>query len=294
MVTTVAPVAATTATATALPTKLPTKRSLAGAASAGARVLIAGGLDDTKSSSATLWSFDPARGVSEEVGKLPAALHTPALAALGTGTLVMGGAKGNGTFDDVHLIDAEGKLRTTGTLPQPRTNAAALTDGDGASVLLLGGWDGKSGTLEVLRTVDGATFTTVTTLLHPIRYPAVAMLGRSVWVIGGEWDKVLSSGIQRVDLDSGVVTDVAPLPVALSRASAFTLGGSLFVAGGRTPDGRSNQIYRIDPLTGVISAAGALPEPRSDAAVAVSGTTAYLFGGQTDGPTDTVVAITAQ
>lgn len=120
------------------------------------------------------------------------------------------------------------------------------------------------------------------------------MLGRSVWVIGGEWDKVLSSGIQRVDLDSGVVTDVAPLPVALSRASAFTLGGSLFVAGGRTPDGRSNQIYRIDPLTGVISAAGALPEPRSDAAVAVSGTTAYLFGGQTDGPTDTVVAITAQ
>ena len=291
--TTIAPQPATTATATLLPGKLPAVHSLAGGAAGGDRVLMAGGLDAKKNSTDVVWSFDPASGATTALGKLPAALHTPAVAALGSGTLVMGGAKGNTVFDRVLSIDGAGTVTELGKLPSPRTNAAALSEGDGANVLVFGGWTGKDPTNDVLQTTDGATFTTVATLLHPTRYPAVALLGRSVWVIGGEYDKTVLNGIQRVDLDSGQVVDVAPLPVGLSRASAFSLGNAILVAGGRTPDGRSNQIYRVDPITGAVTAAGTLPEERSDSTVAVSGTTAYLFGGLTPTPTDSIVAITA-
>lgn len=291
--TTIAPQPATTATATALPGKLPAVHSLAGGSAAGDKILMAGGLDAKKNSTDVVWSFDPTSGATAALGKLPAALHTPAMAALGSGTLVMGGAKGNSVFDKVLSIDGAGAVTQLGTLPAPRTNAVAISDGDGANVLVFGGWTGKDPTNEVLQTTDGTTFTTVATLLHPTRYPAVTMLGRSVWVIGGEYDKAILPGIQRVDLDSGQVVDVAPLPVGLSRASAFSLGNAIFVAGGRTPDGRSNQIYRVDPITGVVTAAGTLPEERSDATVAVSGTTAYLFGGLTPTPTDSIVTITA-
>jgi N-acetylneuraminic acid mutarotase len=267
--------------------------SLAGGAASGDKIILAGGLDAKKNSTDVVWSFDPVTGTTTAAGKLPGPLHTPAVASLGSGTLVMGGAKGNAVFDTVLSIDGAGGVAAIGKLPTPRTNAVAISDGDGASVLVFGGWDGKNPTNEVLQTVDGTNFTTVATLLHPVRYPAVAMLGRSVWVIGGEYDKAITTFVQRVDLDSGNVSDVAPLPVGLSRASAFSLGNALFVAGGRTPDGRSNQIYRIDPITGVVSVAGALPEERSDATVAVSGTTAYLFGGLTSAPTDTILTLTA-
>lgn len=291
--TTIAPQPATTATAAALPGKLPAVHSLAGGAAAGDKILLAGGLDTKKNSTDVVWSFDPASGATTALGKLPAALHTPAMAALGSGTLVMGGAKGTSVFDKVLSIDGAGAVTELGKLPTPRTNAVAISDGDGANVLVFGGWTGKDPTNEVLQTTDGTTFTTVATLLHPTRYPAVTMLGRSVWVIGGEYDKAISTGIQRVDLDSGQVVDVAPLPVGLSRASAFSLGNAIFVAGGRTSEGRSNQIYRVDPITGAVTAAGTLPEERSDATVAVSGTTAYLFGGLTPTPTDSIVTITA-
>ena len=292
--TTVAPVAATTATATVAAGELPVVHSLAGGAPSGKKIILAGGLDEKKNSTNVVWSFDPSSGAVTAAGALPTALHTPAVAAIGSGTLVMGGAKGNTIFDTVYAIDAAGKVTSVGKLPHPRTNAVAISDEGGSSALVFGGYDGKDPTNEVLQTTDGVNFTTVATLAHPVRYPAVAQLGRSVWVIGGEFNTALSATVTRVDLDSGLVTDVATLPTPLSRASAFSLGGSLFVAGGRTPDGRSNQILRIDAITGAVTAAGMLPEGRSDATVVVSGTTAFLFGGLTPTPSKTIVSITAQ
>ena len=291
--TTIPPAPATTATATELPQKLPAPRVLAGGTAVGDRILLAGGLDKTKSSTTTVWSFDPDKATFTEVGALPLPAHTPSLAPLGKGTLVLGGGKGTAVYDTVSSIDGKGKVSPLGKLPQPRTNASALSDPDGKGVLVIGGYNGTDATNEVLRTTDGKTFTPVAVLAHPVRFAAVVMLGRSVWVIGGEYNKALSNLVQRIDLDTGLVTDVAPLPVALSRASGFSLGNSIFVAGGRTADGRSDQIYRIDAITGVTTAAGALPEGRSDATAVVLGDTAYLFGGLTSAASDSVIAVTA-
>ncbi|MFN8051759.1 MAG: hypothetical protein U0Q22_10000 [Acidimicrobiales bacterium] len=285
--------AATTATATRLAQKLPSPHVLAGGTAFGKRILLAGGLDKTKTSTTVVWSFDPATGATSKIGDLPLPVHTPAMAPLGSGVLVMGGGKGTTVYDKVLSVSRTGAVTETGKLPQPRTNATAVRVPGDKGVVLLGGYSGKSPTNEVLRTTDGVTFTPVAVLSHPVRFPAVAVLGRSIWVIGGEFDQALTPGIQRVDLDSGLVTDVAPLPVGLSRGSGFTLGGAIFVAGGRTAKGPSDQIYRIDPITGATTVAGTLPEPRSDATAVVSGTTAYLFGGLAPTATDTIVAVTA-
>ena len=103
-----------------------------------------------------------------------------------------------------------------------------------------------------------------------------------------EFNRTLNNAIQRIDLGAAgtpaTVAVSAPLPVALSRSSAFVLGGSVFLAGGRTADARSNQIYRIDPMSGAVTAAGVLPLPWSDAAVTVDRGVAYLVGGITTTP----------
>lgn len=287
------PIAATTATARALRQPLPEQRSLGGGARAGDSLIVAGGLDVTRTSTTSIWRLDPRRGGATEVGQLPRPLHGPAMAPLGRSALLIGGGMGSDIYDHVLAIGPNGGVRERGRLPTRRSNATAVASPDGGSVIVAGGYTGLEPTNEVLQTTDGVTFTTVGTLLHPVRFPAVAMLGRSVWVIGGEYDKALTTFVQRLDLDTGQVTDVAALPVALSRAAAFTLGGSIFVAGGRTVEGRSDQIYRIDPTTGLVAAAGALPEGRSDATLVVDGERVFLVGGMAPNASDTVVVITA-
>ena len=291
--TTIPPAAATMATPVLTESKLPAVHSLAGGAALGGRIVLAGGLNDKKNSTDIVWTFDPATGSTDSPGKLAQPLHTAAVAPLGATALMMGGGKGDSVFDTVISVDSAGAMAPVGKLPQPRTNAAAVGTPDGTSVYLFGGYTGKDPTNEVIRTSDGVNFEAVANLLRPTRFPAVALLGRSVWVIGGEYDKQLVPAVQRVDLDTGLVSDVALLPTGLSRASAFVLGNSIFVAGGRTPEGRSNQILRIDPITGAVTPAGTLPTELSDSTAVVVGDTAYLFGGLNPTPTNQVLAVTA-
>lgn len=285
---------ATTATAVVSDRQLPSVSSQAGAAPIGGKIVIAGGLGGAKNSTKRVWSFDPVTRQTKTLESLADEVHTPAVASLGDRVLSMGGGKAKQAYDTVVSINSSGQSSATATLPAPRTNGAAVTSPDGTSVYLLGGHQGDAADKTVLRTTDGTKFEKVATLLHPTRFPAVAMIASSIWVIGGEFNNASTPIVQRIDLAAGTVKDVVKLPKALTRASAFVLGGSVFVAGGRTPDGRSNQILRIDPATNAVTVAGALPEPLSDSTVAVLGNTAYLFGGLAPEPTKQIVTITAQ
>jgi hypothetical protein len=285
---------ASTATAVLSDRQLPAVSSQAGAAPIGGKILIAGGLGGAKNSTKRVWSFDPVTGLTKSLDPLPEEVHTPAVASLGDRVLSMGGGKAKRAYDSVLSITASGQSSTAAKLPLPRTNGAAITSPDGVSVYLVGGHQGDVADKAVLRTTDGKKFEKVATLLHPSKFPAVAMIASSIWVIGGEFNNASTPVVQRIDLASGTVKDVVKLPKALTRASAFVLGGSVFVAGGRTPDGRSNQILRIDPVTNAVTVAGALPKPLSDSTVAVLGSTAYLFGGLAPEPTKQIVTITVQ
>ena len=73
---------------------------------------------------------------------------------------------------------------SAGSLPAPRSDAAAVTIG--GTTYVVGGYDGSKPDAAVLATADGRTFTTVATLPVPVRYPAAAALGGQIYVFGGQ------------------------------------------------------------------------------------------------------------
>ena len=181
-------------------------------------------------------------------------------------------------------------------LPRARSDlAAAVVD---TTTYITGGFDGARLSPYVVSTTDASTFRIAGTLATAVRYPAVAAIGHSVFVIGGSTAATESSAagqvdlVQRFDTDTGRTTVVGHLPHTLAHASAFVLGGRIFVAGGvegRTP---LDAIYRVDGAS--VQSAGRLPGPRSDAAVVTIGDRAWLLGGEDGGPAaplDTVVLL---
>jgi hypothetical protein len=175
-----------------------------------------------------------------------------------------------------------------GKLPAPRADLAAVSGPDG-TVYLAGGYDGSQFSPSVLSTRDGATFKAVANLTVPVRYPAAAVAGKELLVIGGETGAAATAGngaatddIQAIDLRSGQVSVAGHLPVPLSHASAATLNGTVYVFGGRTSGNVVDTVYKLAVgATGVTASLIAnLPLPTSDLAVATLGATAYLVGGE--------------
>ncbi|MEI2815168.1 MAG: kelch repeat-containing protein [Microthrixaceae bacterium] len=283
----------TTANSASLNNGLGAARSQTAAAALGSEIIVPGGLDADLSSTATIWSFDPTTGKSSEFGELPNAVHDAAVAALDGAVFVFGGAKGNTVYGEVSKITPDGKVATVGRLPEPRTGATAVRSSDGTAIYIFGGFSGKDPMNDVLKTTDGSNFETVAELNAPARNAAVAIVGETAWVVGGEWEQAPLTAVQRVELATGTVTGVANLGTPLNRAVAFSLGGAVFVAGGRSGDSRTATIMRINPIDNTFTDVGKLPKALSDAAVAVIGDTAYVVGGATPTASAAVVAVTA-
>ncbi len=153
---------------------------------------------------------------------------------------------------------------------------------------------------DILRTTDGTTFTKVGALPVPVRYPAVAVVGRAVYLFGGVSNSergIDTAAVQRFDTATGAIDTVAQLPASLSHASAVVLGGRVYLLGGYVNNTTlSAQVVAFDPVTGSSSSVGTLPAAVSDAAAVVIGHRGYLVGGQgTDrAPRATVTIVTAR
>ena len=176
-----------------------------------------------------------------------------------------------------------------GSLPRARADLAATTSGGRA--YLVGGYDGSSPSTDVLATSDARRFTSVARLAAGVRYPAVAQLGSTIYVFGGEQNGVATDRIQAVDVSSGSARVVGRLPKPVAHASAFVLGGRVFVAGGRSGSAFSDRIWRFLPSSGQVQKAGVLPVAVADAGTAVVGGAAYLVGGAGPKALDTVVKV---
>jgi Kelch motif len=275
------------------PWHLTARRSRAVALVDSGRILVLGGLAAGTSTPSVL-SIDPAAGSVVHAGTLVDAVHDAAGAVIGGAPRVFGGG-GATTVDAVQTYAPSGS-RITAHLPRPRSDLAAVSLGETA--FIAGGFDGTRLSPYVVSTADGSTFKVAGTLATAVRYPAIAALGESVYVIGGSTATTESSAggqvdlVQRYDIATGKTVVVAHLPHALAHASAFVLGGELYVAGG--VDGRRplDEIFRIDGSS--VQPAGTLPGPRSDAAVATIGDTVWLIGGENGGPAaplDSVVVV---
>jgi hypothetical protein len=253
----------------------------------GSKIVILGGLAQGDVSSASVFTVDLARHSVLRTGTLPLAVHDAGGAALGSKALVFAG--GAATTESLVQSFRGGSTATVGHLPVGRSDLSGVQVG--SKDYVVGGFDGTQLAPEILATSDGANFTTVGTLVQPVRYPAAVALGGSIYVIGGALATTegtlagpQTSAIQRFDPKSGKTTVIGHLPVVLSHAMALVLGGKLYVVGGRSGTLLSSRIWRVDPVSGRATSVGRLVSARSDAGVAVLGNVGYLFGGETTGP----------
>jgi hypothetical protein len=262
----------------------------------GARFTVAGGLDATGASTASVVEIDPATGASKPAGMLGLGVHDAAGVRVGKRVTVFGGGTGEAGTADVQTVLANGIGATTGTLPSPRADLVAARVGNASYVF--GGANGDAVQPDILRTTDGVTFTRVGTLPVPVRYPALAVVGTAIYLFGGVSNSargIDTPAVQRFDTRRGVVDTVAQLPTSLSHASAVVLRGHVFLLGGYVENTRlSDQILRFDPATGTSTAVGTLPAVVSDAAAVVVGGRGYLVGGEgaDRAPRATVTVIT--
>ena len=152
----------------------------------------------------------------------------------------------------------------------------------GNTVYLVGGYGGGTANGDVLATKDGRTFTTVATLPVAVRDPAVAALGRIIYVFGGATTSSAASAvtdIQQVDPGRQAAV-VGQLPEPVEGAVAVTLDGQIYVAGGQGPSGTNAVIWGFEQASSRVAPSGRLHEAVSGAGVAVRGSTAWLVGGE--------------
>jgi hypothetical protein len=272
----------------------PLSREVAVPGAAGGSVSLLGGLTTGSTTTASVVNLAVPAGTPTAAGALANPTHDAAGTILGGRVLVFGG----GVLSSFSAVQAypvtTAGASATGTvigqLPQPRSDAEAVTIGRTAYVV--GGYDGSAADPQVLSTTNGSAFHVVGNLAVPVRYPAVAALGRMIYAFGGQRVGGAAGAvddIQRIDTASGKVEVVGHLPQALLGASAVTLDGVIYVAGGSTGPSDSGVIYAFDPAHDRALVAGHLIAPLSNAAVTTVGGTAWLVGGESgSNPTNAV------
>ncbi len=261
----------------------------------GDHLLLLGGLDGTRNTTAEVLLIDPTHATVTTVGSLAAAVHDTAGALVGGVPTIFGG--GNATESAAVQAFSGNAATTVGSLPIPRSDLAAATIGD--RTFLVGGYDGSSVRATTISTVDGTAFRVLGDLPTPVRYPAVAALDGQVYAIGGTTTGTASGAVravQALDPATGTVRAVGTLPFAVTDAVAATIGGRLYLIGGLVDGAASADVWRVGlgaggagPVT--LEPAGTLPTPTADAAVAVLGDRAFVVGGESPDLLSSVVTL---
>jgi outer membrane protein assembly factor BamB len=262
----------------------------------GPMLTVLGGLSASSSSLDSVFSLDTTTGHVSNLGALAAGVHDAAGARLGSSDLLFGGGTPLTVADTEQFPAASGASPVTATaqghLPQPRSDASAVTIG--STAYIVGGYDGTRPDPQVLATADGKRFSVVASLPEPVRYPAVAALGGKIYVFGGEAVTGAGTGspvdaLQVVDPVHHTATEIGHLPIPLMGAGAAVIAGHVYVAGGvgAATSGAGGadlaDVWAFDPATGKLLRAGTLPSPVAYAGVAVVGSRAWLVGGERSG-----------
>jgi N-acetylneuraminic acid mutarotase len=247
------------------------------------QLLLAGGVSAAGSTDSGVYSLLTSNGTLVPLANLPLATQNAAGSMLGGEMIVLGGGQTVPSADSQGFDGTSSSL--VGLLPEARADAAAvLVDG---TIYLVGGYDGSSLDAEVLATTNGKTFEDVAALPVPVRYPAVAARGSSIYVFGGiTAGGVTVDTVQVVDLDTRRARLFGRLPAPLSGAVAVDLSGSIYVAGGLSGSSHAaptTAVLGFEPARKRFVHAGSLPVAVSDAGGAVTGGELVIVGGQTGG-----------
>jgi hypothetical protein len=246
------------------------------------RLVVFGGLTTGDKTSDAIVEIDPASGKVLDQGTLASPVHDAAGAEVNGAELVFGGgaAKVSAAVQGVEPTATALQTTNLGALPAPRADLVAAAVGN--QVLVAGGYDGSKALPDVRATTDGVSFTTVTQLPEPVRYPAVVVRDGKVFLIGGETDKGDSTAIQVIDPNAHTATVAARLSSGISHTTALDLGGTVYLVGGHSAGHATDAITTVDLMSGATREIGRMPVALSDMAVATFGETAYLVGGEND------------
>jgi non-specific serine/threonine protein kinase len=269
------------------PWQLPAPLSRTVALAIGGQIGLFGGLGPRGVTTGAIVELDPNSGKSRQLGALASPVHDAAGAVIGGRYFVFGGgAQTLSARVQAVAVDASGIGASTSSvvasLAAPRADLAAATSN--GSVLLVGGYDGTKWSPTVLETSDGSKFDSVAQLPMPVRYPAVAVVGHTLYVIGGELsgNQADAAIVQQVDLNTRAAAVVGHLSAGLSHAVATMVHGTVYVFGGRSGGHAVDTIETLDPSTGALQTVGHLPVSTSDMAAVTIGDTAYVLGGEGD------------
>lgn len=243
----------------------------------GKELLVTGGLVGGTSQTAVV-TLDPHTGHVTTFGRLAVPTHDAASFALGARDVVVGG----GTIapaGTVQSVSEGGAGAVSATLSIARADATgAALHGTG---YVVGGYDGPAGDPGVLATRDGKTFTTLTQLPVPVRYPAVSPLGNDLYVFGGTTIAGTPvDTIQRIDTSNGRSQVVGHLPLALGGATAATLNGTIYIVGGRGSAGDSTAVSVFSPQHDTTTVVAHLPVGLAYGGATVLKGRLYLLGGE--------------
>ncbi len=267
----------------------------------GHSLVFAGGLQPQGGSTAAIYQLDPLSGHETQIGNLAVPSHDAAAAVAGGAGLMFGGGSGAPIAASERLpslgsnppVSSQAAGTPVAPLPDARSDDSAVSVGGVAYVL--GGFDGSKGDAAVLSTIDGSSYRHVTDLPVPVRYAAVAALGRKIYVFGGDATSGPRSGapvttVQVVDVATHSASVAGNLPQPLAGAVAAVLGGTIYLAAGETVAATARptaapvsvgNIYAWAPSSGRALLAGHLPTAVSHAALAVVGGRAFVVGGET-------------
>jgi len=268
--------------------QLPAARSRAVALVFDSSILVCGGLASTGTTTGSIVRIDPRSGQVSRAGTLAAPVHDAGGATLRDTGFVLGGGR-FGPGSTVQRVRPAGSSISSGRLPAVRADLAAVAVN--GEVIVVGGGTPTQYDERVLATTDGRQFRTVANLLVGVRYPAMAVAGDIVYVIGGSTAGGDSRDIQAVDPRTGAVRIVGNLPRGLSHASALVVGGDLLIASGRTAGRAQDGLWRYDPVTATVGRVGRRPCPVSDMAAVVVDGIGYLIGGEDHGPLASIIAV---
>ncbi len=286
-------------------TPLPSPRFQAGAAIAGGRLFVAGGLAEDGAPRDEVFSAplldDAGVGAWETEPALPSARAGLSVVAAGGVVYALGGEAPTGLTDEVlaAAISGSGRLgpwSVVARLPEPRARGGAALF-DGRLHLAGGACAGACTTARALLGADGGVgpFEALPALSER-ESPAVLVAGGALHVLGGRRanGQVLSEAWSLPLGEAARWQQQPRLPRPVYAASAIELDGEVWLEGGRLADGgaiadrSSTRLTRggLDPYVGAPS----LPAENEHGAMVAWNGALYSVGGapQTLGPIDAV------
>jgi N-acetylneuraminic acid mutarotase len=194
--------------------------------------------------------FDPGSRAVSQAGTLPTAESDVAVTALDGTAYVVGGFDGSKALDTIVAWSPGSQARVVAHLPVAmRYAAVAAVSG---SVLIIGGSTPAGATAAIYRYQPASgNVQQIGRLPQPITHAGAAVLGSSLYLVGGREDSTTSqtSGIWSIDPSTGKVAAAGRLPEPLSDAGVVGLGGGIVVAGGHSPGGTQAAVGEL-ALTG--------------------------------------------